>query len=203
MHRMSLFSTPVWTEHLGELERYREGWVHTIRELRRAAPALPQGSSAHGGWQSDKKLLDRPDFAPLQQRLLQAVRAVLTDYGVKPGSLVLNLNGWANVHDRGGYNAAHVHPGCLVSGTVYLHAPPGAGSIFFVDPRPAAQMESFPRADVPIQQVSSAPVSISVEPANLKLVMFPSWLLHGVEPCGADERIGVAFNVEMVLAKAG
>lgn len=42
---------------------------------------------------------------------------------------------------------------------------------------------------------------LRVEPRELQLVMFPSWLEHGVDECECDERISIAFNVQPVLAR--
>lgn len=201
MKRLDTFVTPIWVTDLPELEMHREGWVQVIRALRRDSAAKPEQRTNRGGWRSENTLLSQPDFVLLQQHVLVAVKAALADYGLKPGSSVLNCQGWANVHDRGGHNVAHVHEGCLLSGTVYLQVPEGAGELFFVDPRPAAMMESFERTEASTTGGGLGGRRFSFHPRNLRLVVFPSWLSHGVETCDCDERISVAFNVFQVLAK--
>lgn len=201
MQRLDLFVTPIWVTDLPELEAHRAAWVQAIRGLRRDAAAKPEQRTNRGGWRSENTLLARPEFALLQQQVLIAVKAALADYGLKPGSSVLNCQGWANVHDRGGHNVAHVHEGCLLSGTVYLQVPEGAGELFFVDPRPAAMMESFERTEASTTGGGLGGRRFSFHPRNLRLVMFPSWLSHGVETSDCDERISVAFNVSQVLAQ--
>lgn len=200
MERLLTFATPIWVMQLPELAPQRARWVETVRLLRRQSSADLERRSNRAGWRSSNTLLDHPEFKPLQLRLLESVKLVLADYGVKPGSMVLNMIGWANVHDRGGFNHAHVHSGSLLSGTLYLSTPPGSGALFFTDPRPAALMEELPldgtRADSPASRKR-----LRVEPRELQLVMFPSWLEHGVDECECDERISIAFNVQPVLAR--
>ncbi|MES2957449.1 MAG: TIGR02466 family protein [Pseudomonadota bacterium] len=200
MNRLDTFATPIWMRDLLELEPLRLAWVELVRERRRQTPTAERRSN-RVGWQSNADLLDGPELAPLRQALLVAVKEALGDHGVKPGSLVLNLSGWANVHERGGHNVPHVHEGCILSGTVYLHAPPGSGALYFADPRPAALMEGFARVQPVSSSASRGYTKFVVEPRNLLLVMFPSWLSHGVETCECDERISIAFNVHPALAR--
>lgn len=202
MNRIDAFATPVWVDDLAELAPHRERWVQAIRDLRQHSRDTGARVSNRGGWRSENTLLDLPDFALLQQRLTLAIKAALSDYGIQPGSLVLNLQGWANVHDAGGYNVEHVHEGCLLSGTVYMSAPPGAGSIYLKDPRPAALMEDLPRTAESLRDPAHNRKMFSIEPRELRLVMFPSWLSHGVEPCECEERVSVAFNVMRALMPA-
>ncbi|MBL9176340.1 MAG: hypothetical protein JNL10_22545 [Verrucomicrobiales bacterium] len=199
MNRVDTFATPVWLEELTDLGPHREAMVAAVRELRRVSEAGLERKSNRNGWRSTSRLLELPEFAPLRERLLPSVRAALEDYGIPHGSMAFTVPAWANVHDRGGFNVVHVHSGCWLSGTVYLSVPPGAGSLFFNDPRPAALMENFPRrTDRPLTPARAREKFVA-NPRNLLLVMFPSWLPHGVEPCDCEERISVAFNVQPVL----
>jgi uncharacterized protein (TIGR02466 family) len=200
MERLLTFATPIWIEQLTDLAPHRERWIEAVRSLRRDSNEPLEKRSNRSGWRSAIKLLDQPEFKPLQMRLLNSVKAVLADYGVKSGSMVLNMIGWANIHDRGGFNHAHIHSGSLLSGTFYLSTPPGSGAIFFTDPRQAALMEHIPRDESKLDSLVS-PKLIRVQPRELQLVVFPSWLEHGVDECECDERISIAFNVQPVLAR--
>ena len=202
MQRLDTFATPIWIDEFADLENQLDGWLQRIRELRQQSAADWPGRSARGGWRSEPSLLDMPEFAPLRQRILIAVKANLADYGAKPGSMVLNCHGWANVHDRGSHNITHVHEGCLLSGTVYLAVPQGAGDIVFTDPRPAALMECFARTDDDKAGGAWRHKSFSFAPRKLQMVMFPSWLSHRVEPSDCDERISIAFNIQQALMQA-
>ena len=202
MKRLDAFATPVWVEDLPELAPHRERMVQAVRALRAAESGL-KSYSTRGGWHSGDDLFGHPEFAVLRDRLVPVIRAVLGDYGVEPGRLSFKLPAWANVHDRGGHNVSHVHPGAWLSGTVYLSVPPGAGRVYFDDPRPAAVMESLPRRPDFQPPPAHARGKFFAQPRDLMVVMFPSWLPHGVEPCECDERISVAFNVDPALMPPG
>ncbi|MBX3731568.1 MAG: 2OG-Fe(II) oxygenase family protein [Verrucomicrobiae bacterium] len=201
MNRIDAFATPIWLEDLTELEPIRGALVEAVRDLRRSGGEAAERKSNRNGWRSASNLFDLPAFAPLRDRLVPSIRAVLDDYGVRRGSLTFTVPAWANVHDRGGYNVVHVHPGCWLSGTVYLETPPGAGRLFFNDPRPAAVMECLPlRPDRPMTPARAREKFVA-QPRNLLLVLFPSWLPHGVEAGDCEERISIAFNVQPALAR--
>ena len=42
---------------------------------------------------------------------------------------------WVNLLKAGGHHSAHIHPHSILSGTLYVEAPDGAGAIRFEDPR--------------------------------------------------------------------
>lgn len=112
---------------------------------------------------------------------------------------------WANVlrpaSGSGGGGAAggaahsgHIHPHAVLSGTVYVAVPPGAGGIRFEDPRLGLMMAAPPRrADAP----QDARPFVTVQPEPGTLLMWESWLRHEV-PASAraarGERISLSFN---------
>jgi len=205
MNRIDAFATPIWLEDLTELEPVRETLVQAVRDLRRRSEMAAAGAgdrkSNRNGWRSASNLFELPEFAPLRDRLVPSIRAALEDYGVRPGSLAFTVPAWANVHDPGGFNVVHIHPGCWLSGTVYLETPPGAGRLYFNDPRPAAMMENLPlRPDRP-QTPARAREKFVAQPRNLLLILFPSWLPHGVEQSECAERISIAFNIQPALMR--
>ena len=201
MNRIDAFATPIWVEDLHELAPHRERLVQAVRDLRQRADPGMDRKSNRNGWRSAGNLLELPEFSVLRERLAPAIKAALEDYGVLPGSLAFTVPAWANVHDCGGYNVVHVHPGCWLSGTVYLTAPPGSGRLFFNDPRPAAVMENLPRKPERPSSPARAREKFVAQPRDLLLVMFPSWLPHGVEQSDCGERISVAFNVQPALLR--
>jgi uncharacterized protein (TIGR02466 family) len=99
---------------------------------------------------------------------------------------------WAVVNGKHAGNVVHTHPMSFLSGVYYVQAEPGAGDLFFLDPRPAAAFVTLPVTEPTpwtFQRVSYRPV-----PG--RLILFPAWLQHGVDPNRSDaERVVVSFNV--------
>jgi conserved hypothetical protein len=105
------------------------------------------------------------------------------------------LRGWINVNRSGDSNVLHCHPGCFLSATYYVKVPPEmkGGEIYFRDPRgPAVAMYETIGIDLPwIGNGRGVPI----KPATGHLLLFPSWLEHGVEKFESEgERISIAFN---------
>jgi uncharacterized protein (TIGR02466 family) len=99
---------------------------------------------------------------------------------------------WANLLKSGGHHSAHIHPHSIISGTLYIEAPPGSGSIRFEDPRLPMMMAAPRRRDDAPQELSTF---VSVEPRPGLLLLWESWLRHEVMPgAGRGERLSVSFN---------
>lgn len=99
---------------------------------------------------------------------------------------------WINVMDKGAVHAAHIHPHAVISGTYYVTVPDKAGAIRFEDPRLAMLMAA------PAKKARAKPANrpfVSVTPKPGMLLLWESWLRHGVEPNRAKgQRISISFN---------
>lgn len=198
LERIDVYATPIWVIDLDILEPHLESMITAIHEIRvNASKDIKQKSNRYG-WHSDLEILEHPAFSALKKALINTSKAALDDYGVDAEDRVFSFAGWANVHDRGGYNTSHVHPGSWLSGTFYLKTPEGAGRIFFEDPRQALRMESVPLKKNLPKNPARARGRFYVNPKPCRLVMFPSWFEHGVESAECDERISLAFNITPV-----
>lgn len=99
---------------------------------------------------------------------------------------------WVNVMKPGATHSGHIHPHAVVSGTVYIAVPPGAGAIRFEDPRLGLMMAAPLRRDDAPEELRRF---VYVDPAPGTLLLWESWLRHEVMPhAGKDERMSVSFN---------
>ena len=97
----------------------------------------------------------------------------------------------------GACNNRHTHPGCQVSAVYYVEAgtPPNedvpeSDTFEFLDPRSHAEMSALPGETV------GWPIAIN--PLSGRMVLFPSWLYHQVNPYHGDaERISVSCNAHI------
>jgi uncharacterized protein (TIGR02466 family) len=110
---------------------------------------------------------------------------------------------WANVQIDGCRHHAHIHPNSFFSGVLYLEIPVSntvdPGIIFFVDPRPAKQMQ-HPNYS---KHNALADRSYGFKPETGLMLLFPSWLEHGTDVCkiGKDTyRISLSFNYALTQA---
>ena len=143
------------------------------------------------GWHSQTNMFDIPVFKPLVDELFKMQHEVYKqewlDRQPKLGSM------WANINYSGGYNKPHIHPNSLFSGVYYIKAQPNCGKITFNDPRPGVQL------NMPTKKGGKPPShlwrEVNIEPKVGRIIMFPSWLWHSVEPNESNDiRISVSFN---------
>jgi len=154
-------------------------------------------SHGYGGYTSYASLNDLTQRASIIAELENSIarhvagfaRAAQFDLGKRR----LKLDSlWINVMNRGAIHTSHIHPHSVVSGTYYVTTPPGAGAIRFEDPRLAMLMAAPPKkAKARLENRSF----VDVTPKAGMLLLWESWLRHGVAPNQAKTpRISISFN---------
>jgi len=156
----------------------------------------PKNKAIHGGLQTNG--LGLPG-EPAVAALIEQIRAAVDRYRdslqgshdpfIVSAPQTASLHQWAVIYDASGYQTSHRHPKGWLSGVYYVSAPRDADAAGYH----GALLVGAPQAKV----ASPPPWGISrVEPVPGRIVLFPSFVPHATEPCGADgERISVAFDV--------
>ena len=166
-----------------------------IDGLHRAAPEGRTRSNALG-WQSGNLDFDVPVVAEFATLVLERAR----EYGLAhnwsfPSHMQLIMRElWANVSCRYAYNNVHNHPNSLLSGVYYVQVEADCGNLSLFDPRKQAWVI---QPDFSERNQMNSPVqTIGAEAGTL--VIFPSWLEHGVNQNLSDaDRISIAFNINL------
>ena len=143
------------------------------------------------GWHSHTNMADLPEYKKLVSMLYACQKTIYEQEHYESEPVLGNM--WANINPPGGMNRAHIHPNSLWSGVYYVKALPNSGHLKIDDPRAAASM-SRPR-----QKSGAQPSRLwreaHFEPIAGRLIMFPAWLTHCVDPNKSNEnRISVSFN---------
>lgn len=134
-----------------------------------------------------------PAFAVLVDELdrLAADFATQLDWDLADRALVLDAL-WVNILAEGGGHSGHIHPGSVISGTVYVDMPTGSGALKFEDPRLAMMQAAPPLGDEPCDENRRF---VYRTPAPGTVLLWESWLRHEVMPNRADApRLTVSFN---------
>ena len=151
--------------------------------------------NAYGGYTSYASLNDLPTrasvFGALKAKLDKHAAAFARDLSFDLGGRKLRMDSlWVNVLKPGAAHSGHIHPHSVISGTVYVTTPKGAGALKLEDPRLPLMMAAPPRrADAP----ESTRSFVYVAPGPGTLLMWESWLRHEVV-AGKGTRISVSFN---------
>lgn len=165
------------------------------RELADEDGAGQAWSEEHGyrGYTSYASLDDLPQrdprFGDLVRHLNRHVAAFARECAFDLGGRRLKLDSlWVNVLEPGGVHSGHIHPHSVVSGTLYVAVPPGAGPLKLEDPRLPLMMAAPQRPGT----------FVTAEPAPGTVFLWESWLRHEVAAGTAEtERISISFNYRL------
>jgi uncharacterized protein (TIGR02466 family) len=156
-----------------------------------------------GGWHSHNNLHREDAYKPLTDRVHQAGRRISRQLGYHPDKHLKVGTMWSIINAPGSSNKAHIHPGSHWSGVYYVHAPENAGDIEFTDPRTSHVMNQ-PSFEPKKQRSKENWTKVRFTPKAGKMLIFPSWLYHGVDPnmsekTGNDgERVIISFNMSQM-----
>ena len=143
------------------------------------------------GWHSTTNMHELPQFKKLVDMLYACQKTIYQQEHYESEPFLGNM--WANINPPGGMNRAHQHPNSLWSGVYYIKAPKNCGHLKIDDPRASASMCR------PRQKEGKKPSRLyretHYEPIAGRCIMFPSWLIHCVDPNESNDiRISVSFN---------
>ena len=198
MTTRSLFATRFYEADLGDDDLVEE-LEDASRELAKEDRAGIGWSKAHGyrGYTSYASLNDLPlrdpRFADLVRLLNKHVAAFAKDCAFDLGGRKLKLDSlWVNVLKPGGAHSGHIHPHSVVSGTMYVTIPEGAGALKLEDPRLPMMMAAPTRLDDAPEDLRTFVYAV---PKPGSVFLWESWLRHEVVPNAAKgERISISFN---------
>jgi uncharacterized protein (TIGR02466 family) len=143
------------------------------------------------GWHSKTDMASKPEYQPLVNELMIMCKDVFKEEWLDREPILGNM--WANINPKDGMNQPHIHPNSLFSGVYYVKSNPQAGRLKIYDPRPGAQIV------MPARLQGQPPKHLwrdaNLDPVPGRIIMFPAWLLHSVEPNQSNDlRISVSFN---------
>ena len=188
MFRELHFPTPIYIADIKhptlnqELEKNITAWANKDKGITRTNVK---------SWHSPTNMANLPEYKKLVSMLYACQKTIYEQEHLESEPFLGNM--WANINPPGGMNRAHQHPNSLWSGVYYIKAPKNSGHLKIDDPRSSAAMVR------PRQKKGSVPARLfretHYEPIDGRCIMFPSWLMHCVDPNKSNDiRISVSFN---------
>ena len=198
---LKLFATPVVIAIMPDTATLNAELRHLILAREKATESMERSNL--GGWQSSWDMHEWGG-APMH-KVLTFARNIVDDFTVdrsgKLHKITWRINSWANVNRYGDANCFHTHPGALWSSCYYVDdGGVGADSSFggefeIADPRGAATVMYAPQLTFPGPDGVALGEAQRVTPQAGMIVVFPSWLSHGVRTYhGTRVRISVPIN---------
>jgi len=192
--RNDWFPTPIW--HF-EITNYQQINTVLIAEIYAEQERDRQGEKWSNilGWHSVNDLHKRDRFQVLTEIIHTNVAEVAQFLQWDLHKFSLNITTcWAIINGKFATNSVHNHPNSILSGVYYLKTSENCGNIYFNDPRPASQMIVPPVTE--FNPWTYPKVSYTAREGTM--ILFPSWLLHGVDMNMSEEpRVCISFNIGM------
>lgn len=190
---LNLWATRIWVFDFDQAKDLREKWLLNLMNRRESDPDKKPSFSNRHGWNSKKEIFHDEDFQSLKIFANAAFSKAFVEMK-SLGDFKFRLESWANVHDQGGFNMAHVHRNVLLSGCYYLQVPEKSGPIVFKDPRPGPSLSGFFGAGI------NSHADFKINPKEGQLIIFPNWLEHFVEINESEsQRASIAMNALAVI----
>lgn len=168
-------------------------WCYSVKETNPG-----QKVSNQGGWQS-AGYFEGEEFSKVKDYLLGKIAESLQELlspekcqGFRVGRI------WVNINGKNAYNEMHDHPNCNLSGVLWVKSPENCGRFKFDNPNSFSQSYVIDGTLDEIQKTFNNYSSLSFDPLEGHMLVFPSNLKHGVEMNQSDkDRISIAFNIHI------
>lgn len=189
MHIENAFTSPIIVDQLDNIDN---------NELIKYANLLKSQSagrvkSNYLGWQSNDLDNSNPEIQKLANEILARISYLHAEFGFKTASDIFLTNIWININSHGSFNRPHIHQDSIFSGAYYVSTDGLDGDIHFIHPAKTHQYHI--KEDTVDKFTNFTSSSYRTKPAVGKLVLFPSWLEHYVEPNVSNhDRISISFN---------
>lgn len=173
-----LWATPLWQIDLALGKEHNEALLMALRQPRHDSASF--------------NLFERKDQAVnlLEASIGEAVDQALSDAGYDLRFQQIG-RGWTSVLHENEWDTPHTHFGTAMVGVYYPQVPPGSGALWLLDPR----------GNAPFGEViggKDGRVGHRIEPREGLLVLFPSDVIHFVEPHrGTIPRISLGINIRL------
>lgn len=158
----------------------------------------PNGYTSYHG--DGPQLYEDPRLEPLARAICREGHAYMTAVGMSdPETRVVNIASmFCNINGKHSRHGAHRHERCEFSGVYYVRIPEDAAP--FTMHSPMNHMYMHTEFSHFRENALWCRENLTEAPRERQMRLFPSWLLHEVEPQKGDgERLSIAFNCEILL----
>lgn len=189
-----LYKIPIWKTDLKNLNiKQIESYCVELQKKDKQG----RKRSNVGGWQSQNLQGLHEPLNPLFNEILNNAESFAQTISIKTPLKFDNV--WININGYKDYHIPHIHPQSIFSGVFYVKVPKtkeSGGNIDF--PHPSYQLMGYdwlPSIKEKDNVYNAA--SWWLESIENRLYIFPSWLVHGVEPnmSKKEKRIAISFNI--------
>ena len=194
----NLFPSPVWKHQTDKIDN-RELEKVIIEKEKKNPVAIRKENNVGGYQSSDIDLKEDKEFKCIYDYIRECMEVILFSTNYKSNLSIVFHRVWVNVNPKGDSNEKHIHCGhyksdCHWSGIYYIKTHANCGDIRFHNPIPASLLVDHSS----FLKDSSNLDSISLNPSEGTLLIFPSWVMHSVDKNKSEyDRISISFDIEL------
>ena len=181
-----LFPTKILLSEDTNFSSYRDDMIQWMIDYSYKHETV--GKSNQGGYQSPDQFYLEESFAPYLNRISEHLISTIDEY-TRDDKSCLHLddlklsNMWFNFNYENCYNVQHTHPGCVLSGVLWIQIPEEQPIIF-------SCFDEFTRATY------EKYTNESLVAKEGQLLLFPAHLPHRVDiNRSKNTRISISFNI--------
>ena len=195
MNLMPIYSTPLWQSEYPEFDEHKKLFLTSAKKFKEQNPSEEKPRSNIAGYHSPSTLQQLEELRPLFEYICQMAYKAVADLDFIDCDVALT-EAWLNVNDsRQCMNSQHIH-GDTLSGVFYLQTPEGSGKLSIVNP---AINRMWDGTMLTSQKNQFTGETISIEPVEGNIIIFPSYIPHSVATNDHDEeRISIAWNLRFI-----
>ena len=176
-----------------EFLEFRDKFIDYAYELKSKSPGITRSNK--GGWHSSTSILDDEDFQDcvgfLEKYIGQTVHTLFKD------TTKVKVDGcWLNINNRESENIIHTHPGCHLSGCLWIKSTNDSGKLKIYSDNEFNHFNLHQSYTENVFQEFYCSPRHFFKPIEGHMVMFPSDLKHSVyQNNDPYDRISLAFNI--------
>ena len=181
-----LFPTKILLSEDTNFSSYRDDMIQWMIDYSYKHETV--GKSNQGGYQSPDQFYLEESFAPYLNRISEHLISTIDEY-TRDDKSCLHLddlklsNMWFNFNYENCYNVQHTHPGCVLSGVLWIQIPEEQPIVF-------SCFDEFTRATY------EKYTNESLVAKEGQLLLFPAHLPHRVDiNRSKNTRISISFNI--------
>lgn len=198
MSSTNLFFTPIWFDDYLNFNEEKENILNAIFKYKEENPISKIHSNING-YQSPKFIHTKEELAPLFNYICFLGEKICDELNIENYDMFITSS-WCNINDKKNcINIEHIHSDTF-SGVFYVKVPKNSGKLCIkntsINPLWIINHQNlFSKKN----QFTSD--TVKIDPVEGRLLMWPSYIPHYVEPNDHDdERISISFNM-IILPK--
>jgi len=176
-----------------EFLEFRDKFIDYAYNLRTKSSGITRSNK--NGWHSGVKIKDNDDFQDCMGFLKKHIGETVSTI-FKNGTNVTVDSCWLNINGQNSMNLAHTHPGCHLSGCLWIKSTKESGYLNTYNQNEFNHYTLFESYSEEILNEFKCSFTSLFKPTEGHMVIFPSDLRHSVlENRDPYDRVSLAFNL--------